>query len=92
MTANRIKHTDKESHVNESAASNITDDGWTPGRWWTVLYADGRTYSSGPSEGQLQMWCQTSDEDEAREVVRTCPGGGKLYREYTRQETRLVEV
>ncbi|MEX7472741.1 hypothetical protein AB4Z39_23845 [Mycobacterium adipatum] len=78
--------------MNESADSDITDDGWTPGRWWTVLYADERTYSSGPSAGQPQIWCQTSDEDEAREAVRTCPGGGKLYREYTRQETRLVEA
>lgn len=70
----------------------MTEGGWTPGRWWYVYYADGRTYDTGPHEGQPQIWCETSNEDEAREALHTCPGGGTLFREYTRTETRLVEV
>lgn len=72
----------------------MADDNWTPGRRWYVLYADGRTYPSGPSEGEPQIWCDTSDEDEAREALHRCPGGGKLFREYSRSRTEwcLVEV
>jgi hypothetical protein len=70
----------------------MTENGWKPGRWWYVLYSDGRTYSSGPSKGAPEVWCETSDEEEAREAMHTCPGGGRLFREYTRTESRLVEV
>lgn len=62
------------------------------GRWWYVLYADGRTYTSGPSAGEPQIWCETSDEVEAREALNRCPVGRKLFRECTRTESRLVEV
>lgn len=53
---------------------------WKPSRIWTVLDHTG------------EIWCQTSDEQEAREAWETCPGGGKLYREYRRQESKIVEV
>lgn len=48
-------------------------DAMTPGRWWRVLSADG------------ELWCETSDEDEAREAMRS---GDRLQRIY---ETRLDE-
>lgn len=57
---------------------------WSPGRWWRVVYADGRCYESGPSYGKLQIWCETSDEAEARRAVAECPGGGVLHRLYER--------
>lgn len=31
---------------------------WQPGRWWRVTAPDG------------SLWCETSDEDEARAAVR----------------------
>ena len=34
------------------------DPSWTPGRWVQVTSADG------------SLWCETSDEEEAREMVR----------------------
>ncbi len=55
---------------------------WKPGRWWLVTYADGRL----DDDGTLQVWCETSDEEEAREALGTCPGGGELRRQYWRTE------
>lgn len=43
-------------------------EGWVPTRWWRVLAADG------------SLWCETSDEDEARRALHTAPGGGHLSR------------
>lgn len=48
-----------------------------PGRWWRVL---------GP-EGEL--WCETSDEAEARGNVRP---GDRLERLYVAKHERYVEV
>jgi hypothetical protein len=36
----------------------MNDHGWQPGRWWRVLAPDG------------SLWCETSDEDEARSAMR----------------------
>jgi hypothetical protein len=68
------------------------DEGFVPGRWWRVTYADGRTYETGPQQGRLQVWCETSDEQEAREAAARCPGGGVLSRlfEYRASEWRAV--
>lgn len=38
-----------------------------PGRWWRVIAPDG------------SLWCETSDEEEARESVRP---GDRLQRNY----------
>jgi hypothetical protein len=43
-------------------------DNWEPGRWWRVIDADGG------------VWCETSDEQEARRFIATAPGGGTLRR------------
>jgi hypothetical protein len=45
----------------------VTDTDFAPGRWWRVLAADG------------SLWCETSDEDEARERMRP---GDTLHREF----------
>jgi hypothetical protein len=55
-----------------------------PGRWWRVLYADRRRAENGPD--RLQLWCETSDEHEAREALVRCPGGGVLQQLYERTE------
>lgn len=39
----------------------MTDE-WAVTRWWRVTYDDG-------------LWCETSDEDEARDALATAPGG-----------------
>lgn len=39
-----------------------------PGRWWRVIGPDGR------------LWCETSDEDEAREAMRPGDQLQRLYR------------
>lgn len=47
-----------------------------PGRWWRVLSVDG------------DLWCETSDEAEAREKLAELEGPGSLWRLYvTRSET-----
>jgi hypothetical protein len=49
----------------------------TPGRWWRVVAPDG------------SLWCETSDEDEAREVLRP---GDTLQREYRLEVTEWRNV
>jgi len=51
---------------------------WEPGRWWRVVAPDG------------SLWCETSDEDEARAAVRP---GDELQRQWRRleQEWRLTD-
>lgn len=44
---------------------------WTPGRWWLVEAPDG------------SLWCETSDEDEARSRMRP---GDTLYRSWHRSQ------
>lgn len=77
--------------------------GWQPGRWWRVTFADDRrypaTYPEGPHVGEPhlfaglpQVWCETSDEAEAREALTRCPGGGILARQIVRTESTRVQV
>jgi hypothetical protein len=40
---------------------------WEPGRWWRVVAPDG------------SVWCETSDEDEARGEMRP---GDTLWRQW----------
>lgn len=49
---------------------------WGPDRWWRVLDANG------------DLWCETSDEQEAREALLTAPGPARLERLYVRTEYR----
>ena len=87
-----------ETHVRYNAAYETFTDGdlaeladaimageeWKPGRWWRVIYADGRVWPDGHDlAGQRQVWCETSVDAEAREALTTCPGGGRLQRYYT---------
>ncbi len=44
---------------------------WEPGRWWRVLDPDDK------------LWCETSDEREARASMRE---GDTLYRLYVKNE------
>lgn len=44
---------------------------WEPGRWWRVIAPDG------------SLWCETSDEDEARGHMRP---GDTLFRQWQRPE------
>lgn len=45
--------------------SPAPDVAWEPSKWWRVLAPDG------------SLWCEISDEDEARDAVRA---GDKLQR------------
>lgn len=66
---------------------------WEPGRWWQVIYADGRVFPEGHSwAGSPQVWCESSDEQEVRASLETCPGGGVLRRLYERRERKWREV
>lgn len=58
--------------------TQVLDRDWEPGRWWRVVAPDGAT------------WCETSDEDEAREAMRP---GDRLRRLWvaTLQEWREVD-
>ena len=54
-------------------------------RWWRVLYTDKR--------GGIQVWCETSDEQEARDLLAECPGEPALERLYrcTASEWRVEQ-
>lgn len=60
----------------------MTEDGWRPGRWWSVFKDDGEPRPE-------TLWLQTSDEQEARDELEDCPGGGRLYREWRREESKI---
>lgn len=87
------KHNAKYSTITETmleelaAALALQEDGnWVPDRWWRVVYADGSRYPTGHYlEGQRHIWCETSDEAEARAAIATCPGGGQLQRLHVMQ-------
>lgn len=54
---------------------------WTPGRWWRVTYV---------VNGECKLWCETSDEGEARDHARRVPFDAedvKLERIYERRES-----
>lgn len=51
----------------------MSDTEWEPGRWWRVIAVDG------------SLWCETSDEQHARDHVR--PGDRLLRMERRVQET-----
>jgi hypothetical protein len=53
------------------------DDGWIPGRWWRVVAPDG------------SVWCETSDEAEARESMRP---GDRLYLQWVRHLRKWERV
>lgn len=59
--------------------------GWEPGRWWRVVYRSAE-------DGKLRLWCETSNEQEARDALKTCPDGGLLQRSYERHETEWREA
>lgn len=44
-----------------------------PGRWWRVLYR---------VDDGWQLWCETSDEQEARDSIGTAPSATILQRIY----------
>ncbi len=50
-------------------------DDWEPGRWWRVLDGDG------------ELWAETSSETEARNAIKSAPGGGTLQNLWVRNES-----
>ncbi len=51
----------------EAGGVSVLHEEWKPGRWWRVLGPDG------------DLWCETSDEAEARERARP---GDRLERQW----------
>ena len=66
------------NHAIEVAKEHTYSGEWVEGRWWRVIAPDG------------SLWCETSDEHEARRSIRH---GDILQRLYKRQqhEWRTVE-
>jgi hypothetical protein len=50
----------------------VSDTGWQPTKWWRVTAPDG------------SLWCETSNEQEARDAMRS---GDTLQRLYERSES-----
>lgn len=72
-----IDHEGQAGAEAQPADSTAPGDGWEPGRWWRVVAPDG------------QLWCETSDEAEARGSVRPGDTLERLWRcveEQWRQE------
>jgi hypothetical protein len=70
----------------------VSED-WEPTRWWRVTYADGRVYAPDHPHlaGYQQIWCETSNEAEARKAVASCPSGGVLLRLFEHRATEWRE-
>ncbi|UHJ58627.1 hypothetical protein LT337_32790 (plasmid) [Mycolicibacterium fortuitum] len=64
----RIGHERQPYTETQPAESAEPGDGWEPGRWWRVVTPDG------------QLWCETSDEDDARARVRPGDTLERLWR------------
>ncbi|QSL99865.1 hypothetical protein SEA_AYOTOYA_2 [Gordonia phage Ayotoya] len=60
-----------------AAVAALPDGTDTPGRWFQVIAPDG------------SVWCETSDEEEARDLVRP---GDRLRRLYERVDRRWVDL
>lgn len=70
-------HEEIDAALSEARAEGASGgDGWELGRWWRVEAPDGST------------WCETSNEEEAREAVRT---GDRLLREHRRVQVEYRE-
>jgi hypothetical protein len=61
----------------EAEAGDVMSDDWQPTRWWLVNDPDDK------------LWCETSDEQEARERMRP---GDTLSRLWRREEFEWREV
>jgi len=61
---------------------------WTFDRWWRVVA------KKTPMQGVFSsgLWCETSDEEEAREAMTRCPYPCRLERHQVRSEQRWIEV
>jgi hypothetical protein len=60
--------------------------GWMLTRWWRVVGTDEHTNYCGG----VQVWCETSSEEEAREALTLCPYPARLERHQVRSERRWV--
>jgi len=49
---------------------------WQLGRWWRVVLSDGT------------IWCETSEEQEARGAVMSAPQSATLQRQLVKTEVR----
>lgn len=60
-------------HTVQDAHQAVTDHNneFTPGRWWSVRL-----------DSDNSLWCETSDEQEARASILTAPSPCTLYRLY----------
>lgn len=70
----------REAHEERDAArARIAEleDGFEPDRWWRVIY-----------DGPGRVWCESSDEDEVRHSLTTCPSPGTLQRLYRLERRR----
>lgn len=48
---------------------------FVPDRWWRVIY-----------DAPGGVWCESSNEDEVRRSLDTCPSPGVLQRTYRREQ------
>jgi hypothetical protein len=62
-----------------AALAEEDPSGWERTRWWRVVEPNG------------ELWCETSDEREAREALTTAPDGGVLGRLWRRAEQEWRE-
>lgn len=55
----------------------MNEQEWEPGRWWRVTYDD-------PITGKRQVWCESSNQAECRQAMKTAPAGSDpaLFRIY----------
>jgi hypothetical protein len=64
---------------------------WVDGRWWRVICAAERVQQ--PESARTQLWCETSNEDEARSALKECPyPAARLERHQKCEAERWVEA
>lgn len=68
----------------------LSSTGWVAGRWWRVIHQAYVAADGNPRRGGV--WCETSDEQEARAALLTAPSKAWLQRSFTRTDTTWQEV
>jgi hypothetical protein len=69
-----------------AALAEEDTSGWERTRWRQVFYAEVR-----PGGYRKNLWCETSNELEARQALAKCPGGGVIGRLWRREEQEWRE-
>lgn len=72
-------HVAAVEHLARVHSIQLANQNLYPTRWYRVV------------NSANEIWCETSDEEEARAALGTCPGGGTLFRRFEWRHDQWIE-